>query len=205
MRNAAWRAMAGVKRVTVLENPEAVKVSRKDIVAIQRDIDEEVKAKDIISDVLDMQIKCVSLLHDLGGLDLNHIDRLFGMKQGTSTRLKRKYPTYWRDHTLRHGDAAIALFYRSKISIVEHLMTAAPNTIKFLRELQAMEGVSVDVRFQAGKEIREWTSLFFRNRQSQAARDLLDPKMKEAASEADALDELLGRMMEKQLGDGEEN
>jgi len=203
MRRAASKSLDGMKRLT---STRAEVVSpRVDVVAQARDADAEVAAAKIVSELVNVQIDCVCLLHEIGKRDFATIDRLFGMRAGSSERLKREYPSQWHDHTLRHCDTVIETFYRSKVSILEHLMVAAPATIQFLKEMQAGEhGSGVELRLQAGKEIKDWTAMYFKTRQSKTGRELLDPKMQEVAAEGEAMENLLDTMLSGEL-DGKEN
>jgi len=203
MKNAAYRSLQTVKRLTSTRAESTV--PRVDVVKIARDSDAEVAAAELVSELLDVQIDCISLLHEIGKKDLRTIDRLFDMKPGSSEQIKKKYPKQWRDHTLRHCDTVIEIFYRSKVSILEHLMVAAPNTIQYLKEVQEGPNFTVEQRFQAGREIREWTTMYFKTRQSKTGRELLDPKLKEVANEGDALEGYLDKMLDGALVDGTEN
>jgi len=203
MKTAAWKSLQTVKRLTKAHAD--VKVPRVDVVKLARDSDADARAAELVSELVDVQIACISLLHEIGKKDLRTIDRLFGMKPGSSEKLKAKYPGHWRDHTLRHCDTVIETFYRSKVSILEHLMVAAPNTIKFLKEVQEDSVYSVEQRFQAGKEIKDWTAMYFKTRQTKTGRELLDPKLKEVAEEGDALEGMLDKMLDGALVDGTEN
>lgn len=173
-------------------------------IELARENDAKVKAAEAISELVNVQIDCVCLLHEIGKRDFATIDRLFGMKPGSSEKLKKNYPAQWKDHTLRHCDTVIETFYRSKVSILEHLMVAAPNTIEFLKDVQGNENISTEQRFAAGKEIREWTSMYFKTRQSKTGRELLDPKMQKVAEEGETLENLLDTMLSGHL-DGQEN
>lgn len=203
MRAASQKSLNGMKRLT---STRAEVVSpRVDVVAQARDADAEVRAAAVVSELVNVQIDCICLLHEIGKRDFATIDRLFGMKAGSSEKLKKEYPSQWHDHTLRHCDTVIETFYRSKVSILEHLMVAAPATIQFLKEAQAGEhGKSVEVRFQAGKEIKDWTAMYFKTRQSKTGRELLDPKMQEVAAEGEVMENLLDTMLSGAL-DGETN
>lgn len=201
-RTAAWKSLQGMKRLTAAHKD--VKVPKADVVALARDADADVKAAEIVSELVNVQIQCCCLLHEIGKKDFATIDRLFGMRPGSAEKLKRDYPSQWHDHTLRHCDTVIETFYRSKVSILEHLMVAAPNTIEFLKNVQGNEGISTEQRFAAGKEIREWTQMYFKTRQSKTGRELLDPKMQAVAEEGETLENLLDTMLSGAL-DGEEN
>jgi len=162
---------------------------------------------DKLTAIENIRLKYVSLLHEVGGEEFTQIDRILGLDPGLSRRWAEKNPAAYKVWTEQHVDECVHRFYRHKITLLEHLIEAAPETIKMWKDWQAgKDGASKDDRKLAAKEIREWTGLFLKTKQKSAMRELIPADLKKAHKEAEQMDDRLQRM----LGDalempGEEN
>jgi hypothetical protein len=162
---------------------------------------------DKLSAIDNIRLKYVSLLHEVGGEEFTQIDRILGLDPGLSRRWAEKNPRAYKVWTEEHVDWCVHRFYRHKISLLEHLIEAAPDTIKMWKDWQAgLDGATKDDRKLAAKEIREWTGLFLKTKQKSALRELIPAELTKAHKEAEEMDERLQKMLGQALDlPGEEN
>lgn len=162
---------------------------------------------DKLTAIENLRLKYVSLLHEVGGEEFTQIDRILGLDPGYARRWAEKNPAAYKVWTEQHVDECVHRFYRHKITLLEHLIEAAPATIKMWRDWQkGKDGASKDDRKLAAKEIREWTGLFLKTKQKSAIRELIPAELTKAHKEAEAMDERLQRMLGDALDvSGEEN
>jgi len=146
---------------------------------------------DRLDAVTSLKLEVVSLLHEIGRKDFVVIDGILGLELGASKRVATQYPQPYRVWTEKHIDECIQSFYRSKITLLEHLITAAPSTILMWKNIQADTNATMSDRGRAAREIREWTKLFLSTKQSSAVRELIPPDLME---DHDRAEELCGQL-----------
>ena len=204
-RAQRWRAQRQAeldeKRVT----PEAEKTDKN----LKESFEERRRAvgADKLSVIQNLRLKHVSLLHEVGGEEFTQIDLLLGLDPGMSRKWAEADPKAYKIWTDEHVDQCVHRFYRHKISLLEHLIEAAPATIGMWKDWQAgNDGATKDDRKQAAKEIREWTGLFLKTRQKSALREMIPKDLEKAHHEAEEMDERLQAMLGQALDlPGEEN
>lgn len=167
----------------------------------------EAVGADKLSAIDNIRLKYVSLLHEVGGEEFTQVDRILGLDPGMSRRWAEKNPAAYKVWTEEHVDQCVHRFYRHKISLLEHLIEAAPATIRMWKEWQAGgAGITKDDRKLAAKEIREWTGLFLKTKQKSALRELIPQELQDAHKEAEEMDLKLQEMLGQALDlPGEEN
>jgi len=156
-----------------------------------------------VAAMLQLKLRCISLMHEVGGFKFSQVDKLFSLPAGTSSKLAFDNPSPYELWTQAHIDACVQRFYRAKITLLEHLVQAAPRAIKMWKQILEDENPDTpDKKLEiAAKEIREWTSLFLRTKQSSAVRDLLSTKMKDDFDRAEEMEASLQSMLGPALSD----
>jgi hypothetical protein len=151
-----------------------------------------------------LKVRVIALMRDIGEIAFEDIDRILMFPKNYSRRLyeaNRDQARMWRE---RQVDTCVQNFYRNRITLLEHLISAAPRSIAYWRKIiEDPESHKTDLK-DATKEIRAWTEIFLKTKNSSAVRDLLSDDLKEVADEADNMHEMLLQMTGRAL-DGTEN
>jgi hypothetical protein len=134
----------------------------------------------------------------IAGFSQPEIDQLLHKNtKFTSMFIDRLRPE-WRVQKQAHIDACVERFYDQKISILERIMTAAPQTVEYWIGVLEDKESTKSQRSQACKEIREWTSLIMRSdKHSQASRDLLSGEEQATAEKGLEMEQRMQKLIRR--------
>ena len=138
----------------------------------------------------ELKLQVIGTLRNIKRYSYGQIDTILHLPKGTSKQLAEKYPKEIQLVMRNDMDVVLDQFYRNKISILENLMVGAPNTIKFLVNIQSDTSRIDDQRIKAGDRIFDWTRLIMTTKNPSTAAKILSEDLRKVADEADAVMEM---------------
>jgi len=150
--------------------------------------------------ITEIKLEIIGTLHNIKGYTFTQIDTCLHFPRGTSAGLAKEYPKELKLVMRKDMDFVLDRFFRNKISILDQLMTGAPNTIKFLVELQADVNKTDDQRLKAGDRIFDWTRLILTTKKPEAAKRVLSGDLRKVADEADTVMEMFQATLGESIG-----
>jgi len=190
-----------------MKNPDHPRTNKKLLDAV-READTGAPPASVKGDdwrILELKLQTISTLHHIRGFSFGQIDTILHFKKGASKQLAIAYPEVIQLTLREDSDRVLDNFYRNKISVLENLMVAAPNTVKLLKETQEKEELSLDARLKAGDRIFDWTKMILTTKTPKKTKDVLSGDLRKAADEADDTLDMLSGVLGGAVDGSQEN